>query len=196
MIKSRHSSARTSAAAACVIVALTAGCRSGDHYYRPPPAPPLGALSDPVWQDQEANAEPAELMVYQHEFEPNTEWLNLAGEDHLKEIAAGLQSVEDLFVIVERSMASPPPGDAEYPYPVYPNPELDMRRREIVVRCLAAMGIADADQRVVVAPAFAQGITGNEAEASYQRGLGGAGFGAPGLGGAGGFGGFMFRGGI
>ncbi len=194
MRKSENSSTKTFAATACVIVALLTGCRSWEEYYNPPEPSPLGALSDPIWERQEANAGPAKFIVYQHEFKKDSEWLNTGGEDHVKQIAARLQRGVDVQVIIERSMTSPR-AEMEYPYPVYPNPELDMRRREIVVRCLAAMGVEDADECVVVAPSFAQGITGNEADAAYRQGLGGAGFGAPGIGGLGGFGGFMFRGG-
>ncbi len=192
-MKSENGSAKMFAAVACVAVMSIAGCSSKWHqFYQPPPPPaPLGALSDPIWQNQEANAEPSEFVVYQHEFKKDAQWLNTGGEDHVKQIAARLLSGQEAAVIVERSMMSPQEG-AENPYPVHPNPELDMRRREIVARCLVAMGIEDAEQRVVVAPAFAQGITGNEAEVVYRNGLGGAGFGAPGVGGGGGFGGFMF----
>ena len=44
-----------------------------------------------------------------------------------------------------------------------------MRRREIVVQSLVAMGVTDAEQRVVVAPAYVPGITSNEAESAYLR---------------------------
>jgi hypothetical protein len=173
------------------LVLLLPGCRTWKQYYAPPTPRPMGALSDPVWQNQEANAEQADFIVYQHEFAPDTEWLNTAGEDHVKKIASRLLAGQEAQVLVERSNMSVRP-ETTYQYPIHPNPELDMRRREIIVRCLSAMGVADADERVVVAPAFVQGFTGNEAEAAYQRGLGSfdhqnAGYGS--------FGGFMFRGG-
>jgi len=89
-------------------------------------------------------------------------------------------------VVVERSQTSAKAG-TKYQYPVHFNPELDMKRREVVVRALTRMGIADADTRVVVAPAFAQPLTGNEAQSAYATGLSGGGLG----GGGGGFGGGM-----
>lgn len=191
MIGSKHGSARTLAAVACLTIAvLMTGCQWRQSYYQPEPPAPLGALSDPIWQNQEANAEASNFVMYEHEFQRDAEWLNLGGEDHVKQIAARLQAGQDALVVVERSMTSPL-ADTQHHYPVHPNPELDLRRREIVVRCLAAMGTADADQRVVVAPAFAPGITGNEAEAAYRQGLGGAGFDV-----TGGFGGFMYTGGF
>lgn len=152
---------------------------------------PLGTLSDPIWQNQESNAEHSDFVIHQHEFTGNTEVLNTAGEDHVKQIAARLLSGQDAQVLVERSMTSARP-DTEYKYRVHPNPELDMRRREIVVRSLSAMGIADAAERVVVSPALTPGITADEAESAYRSGIGASSWASPG----GGFGGFMFGGGF
>ena len=195
MMNSANGSAKRSALAAGVMVLLVAGCQSQAwrQFYQPPPPQPLGALSDPIWQNQEANAEMSDFVVYQHEFQKDTEWLNTNGEDHVKQIAARLMEGQDAQVVVERSNTSVR-AETEFQYPVHPNPELDLRRREILVRSLAAMGIADAEARVVVAPALAQGITGNEAEAAYGAGLSGSDYGAGGTGG--GFGGFMFGGGF
>lgn len=177
-------------AAICLGALGATGCEGWKQYYRSPSSLPLGTASDPVWQNQERNAEMSDFVVYEHEFQLDTEWLNLGGEDHVKQIAARLQGGQEATVLVERSMSSPAPG-TKFQYPVNPNPELDARRRDIIVRSLAAMGIQDADQRVVVAPALTPGITGNEAEANYYQGLGNQGYGASGRGG---FGGFMFRG--
>jgi len=183
-------------AVACLMI-LAAGCQGPAgwrDYYVPPPAAPLGALSDPIWQTQEISAEHSDFVIHEHEFELEPDRLNTAGEDHVKQIAVRLLGGQDAMVVVERSMSSSRP-DTEHEYPVHPNPELDMRRRDIIVRSLLAMGVNDADQRVVVAPAFAQGYTGNEAEAAYGSGLSGGAFGGSGAGGfGGGFGGFMFRG--
>ncbi len=188
---SKSKLARVMAAVFCVAAFPLAGCRSTkEHYVAAPPAP-LGSLSDSIWQSQEMAAEASDFVVYQNEFERDAEWLNTAGEDHVKSIAARLAAGDDAMVVVERGMLSPR-DDTEHGYPVHPNPELDMRRREIVVRCLAAMSIEDAEDRVMVAPAIAQGFTGSEASATYARGLG-ASDASPGMGG--GFGGFMFSGG-
>jgi hypothetical protein len=150
------------------------------------PTPPLGTISDPIWRQQEAGAAASDFVVYQGDFQLDEVRLNRAGEDHLKSIAMRLRAGAPLPVVVERSMTSKRPG-SKYEYPVNPNPELDMRRRDIVVRSLMAMGIANADQCVVVAPALAPGITATEAARAYQRGLtetGGHG-GGGGLGGGG-----------
>lgn len=196
MIKPANQLAKVSAVAACWMILMAAGCQgpAWNNFYAAPPAAPLGSLSDPVWQNQEMNAEHSDFVIHEHEFEQQPDRLNTGGEDHVKQIAARLLSGQDAPVVVERSMSSPRP-DTEHQYPVHPNPELDMRRRELIVQCLLAMGVSDADERVVVAPAFAQGMTGNEAEAAYGTGLSGGAYGGSGAGGfGGGFGGFMFRG--
>jgi hypothetical protein len=46
-------------------------------------------------------------------------------------------------------------------------PELDGERRRAVVEQLARLGTADADARVVIAPALARGITAIEGERGY-----------------------------
>lgn len=187
----QNGSARLAAVAVALAALPLGGCKGWKQFYQPPTPPPLGALSDPVWQNQEANAERSDFVVHQHEFQGDGERLNTAGEDHLKKIAARLLSGQQAQVVVERSMMSPR-GDTAQQYPIHPNPELDMRRREMVVRCLAAMGLPDADENVVVAPAFSQGLTGNEAESAYHQAMGAY---DNQNGGYGSFGGFMFRGG-
>jgi hypothetical protein len=152
---------------------LAGGCHSGDARKDccGPPAPPLGTLSDVIWRRQEIAGAASEFVVYQHEFELNDIHLNLGGEDHVKAIAARLHAGATLPVIVERSMTSVRP-DSQFKYPINPSPELDMQRREVVVRALIAMAIPDAEQRVVVAPALTAGQTATEAARSYQQGLG------------------------
>jgi len=194
MSRSKNGPTRTLATALCLTGFFVTGCQSWKDYYVPPPPPePLGAISDSVWQNQEATAEASEFMVHEHEFQMDSERLNMAGEDHVKQIAARLQNCQDSWVMVQRSMSSALP-DTEYHYRVNPNPELDLRRREIVVRSLAAMGVADAEQRVIVAPALTPGATANEAVAGYHRGMSSSDFSSVGIGGGGGFGGFLFRG--
>ncbi len=150
------------------------GCR--------PPAPPLGTLSDPVWQNQEYNAEQADFVIHEHEFIADTEFLNTLGEDHLKQIAARLASGHDALVLIERSMNSARPETA-YKYRVHPNPELDIKRREVVVRALLAMRISDADSRTVIAPDLApryraaETATSDFSDAGVFQGNFGGGFG-------------------
>jgi hypothetical protein len=77
-----------------------------------------------------------------------------------------------------------------YRFPVHPNPELDRRRQDVIVRALSKMGVDDAASRVTISPALTPGFEHFEAERAYQNGFsfqGDRGFG--GLGGAGGFGG-------
>jgi len=185
----------------CALVLWAGGCQGWQSWYRPPKVPPLGTQSDAIWQRQEASAEASDFVVYQHEFELNGTRLNTYGEDHVKAIAARLLGGCDFPVVVERSTTSERP-DSEFKYPVHVNPQLDMQRRDIIVRSLAAMNVTDAEQRVMVAPPLAAGYTSMEAIRAYyiginpaatfgagRGGFGGAWFGAGGFvgGGAGGF---------
>jgi hypothetical protein len=156
----------------------------------------LGTKVDQIMQMQDENAEAAKFVIYQHEFEDvryvddvaeKVVRLNEYGEDHVRQIAASLRAGAPLPVVVERSQTSARTG-TKYEYPVHLNPELDMQRRELVVQALGRMGIADADTRVVVAPAFSQPLSGMEATSAYAAGISG-------WGGGGGMGGGMGGGG-
>jgi uncharacterized membrane protein YgcG len=182
---------------------VSVGCCSKYASINPPA--PLGSETDQMMEVQEVNAEAAKFVVYMHEFELNRVdsegvahgWrLNEDGEDHLKRIAIELQNGVDFPVVVERSRTSVKPG-TEYEYPVHLNEDLDEKRRQIVVASLERMGIADAESKVYVSPAFSHGLTGIEAARAYTRGIsggramnGGFGFGGGGFGGGagGGFG--------
>lgn len=147
---------------------------------------PLGTFMDPIWIAQEENAEPTKFIIYQHEFVYNVSRLNWAGEDHIRQIAARLHAGQNFPVLVERSTTSKR-EDTEYKYSIHLNPELDMQRRAMVVQVLTAMGIPDAEQRVVVSPQLTRAFQDGEAERSFYRSFGQAG----GYGGfGGGFGGF------
>jgi hypothetical protein len=174
----------------CLAVVLLAGCETFWAAQRPGP-PTIGSLSDPVWQAQERNAEMSDFVIYQHEFQRDSGRLTTDGEDHVKQIAARLLRGQDAVVVVEQSMTTARP-DTEFQYPVHPNVELDLKRREVVVLALEKMNIADASDRVMVAPALTPGFTGNEAEAAYQQGMNSS---TSNQGFYGGFGGFMFGGG-
>jgi len=202
---------------ACVLmVPLLSGCGARWHrirsaYQTPAPPAPLGTVIDQINQTQEANAERSDFVIYMHEFRltmdgksrtVGTTELNDAGKDHVKQIAARLPQHPGCLVLVQRSLSSfiPKPG-SEFEYPVNPNPDLDMARREVVVRALTAMGVPDADQRVVVSPALTPGQKSFEAERDYSQALNqyggyggfGGGFGFGGFGGfGGGFGGGFF----
>lgn len=156
---------------ACFVA--VAGCSTTDttvrQHYSAERVPALGQVSDTIWQDQEVNAEASKFVIYGHEFQRGIARLNLGGEDHVKQIAARLQEGVPFPVVIERSMNSPAPS--EHQYPVNPNPALDNERRTMVVAALRLMGVEDAEQRVVVAPAFSESATSQEAEAAYLRGL-------------------------
>jgi hypothetical protein len=160
--------------ATAALAALAAGCAADGSWDVPPTptiAPPQGYASDPMWQLQERNAEASDFVVYDHEFVRETFRLNKAGEDHVKQIAARLRSGAMFPVIVEQAFNSAAPGATEYQYPVYNNPQLDLQRREMVARALAGMGVENAQERVVVAPALSPGFEAVEAERAYRRGL-------------------------
>jgi uncharacterized membrane protein YgcG len=163
-----------------------------------PSAPPLGAEIDPIFQDQEINAEASKYVIYMHEFELNRAaangvnlggWrLNDDGEDHLKQIAVNVKAGHMFPVVLERSRTSSKAG-TEYGYPVHLSDELDSQRRQIVVEALGALGVQEAETLVIVAPAFAEGYTSGEAARAYHRGLStqqSGGFGRGGGGGGGG----------
>ncbi|MGY8766846.1 MAG: hypothetical protein ACKVH8_00275 [Pirellulales bacterium] len=114
------------------------------------PAPPqtLGAEVDQINQTQEENAEASKFVIYQHEFELNTDrsagWkLNYAGEDHLKQIAANVSTGVDMPIVIERSTTSVK-SETEYEYPIHLNDELDQKRRKVVVAVMLALGVTDA----------------------------------------------------
>ncbi len=151
---------------------------------------PIGTISDQYWTQQETNGEAWKSIIFQHEFKKNGVRLNWAGEDHVKQIAAQMQRNREFPVVIERSTMTADPT-AKYKYPVNPNPELDMKRREVIVQALVALGVPDAAERVVVGPDFTPGLTSQQAESAYYRSLINNGTGQFG-GGFGGFGGGGF----
>ncbi|TWT39616.1 hypothetical protein [Blastopirellula retiformator] len=179
------------------------GAVTGCHRHgiiEPAPYPPLGSVIDQMNEAQEQNAEAAKFVIYMHEFEASVPeekvrnvkaWrLNDYGEDHVKQIAAKMKEGVGFPVVVERSQTSVDPRST-YKYPVHYNSEIDEKRRQVVVSALVHMGVADAENRVVVAPSFSEGLNASEAASAYGnsriggRGRNGGGFG----GGFGGFGG-------
>lgn len=147
---------------------LFAGC--GHHWlgkhksYAGPAADrpfPLGQVSDSHWETQQTNGEAADFIFYDHEFRGSTAQLAPGGKKHLEQVALRLEHVPFSIVIEE----SPHNG----------RPELDQARRRTVVEQLARLGVVNAEERVVVANAFAEGITGIEAEGAYYNAIGGSG---------------------
>lgn len=131
------------------------------------------------------------------------------GQDHIRQIARYLISTQPQqvdqaytphrYVVVERSDTSKH-WRTVHRFPVHFNDELDAARRQVVVNALSMLGVTNAEQIVVVAPAFPEGLNAGEASQAYSQGFnyssggqsGGGNFG----GGGGGFGGGGFGGGF
>ncbi len=124
--------------------------RMGPPYDRPFP---LGQVSDSHWETQQTNAEASDFILYDHEFVGNTPKLNTGGKKHLMQMALRLEQVP-FPVVVEQT-------------PNNRNPRLDAERRRAVVGTLTQLGLTPIDGRVVVAPAFNEGIDAAEGEAAY-----------------------------
>ncbi len=176
--------------AASVLMATLGGCAelNGWSEFGDVRSLPLGSASREIWNEQETMAEASKLVIHEHEFKPHSIQLNSAGIDHVRQIARVVQDGVDFPVVVERTMYGDRQGENHYP--VNPNPELDNKRRDIIVATLQRLGVSNADQLVVVAPDFAQSATGVEAEAAYNRGINAGRSSGSFGGGFGGFGGF------
>ncbi len=148
----------------------TAGCQSDAEYEQalcatPYDRPfPLGQVTDAHWETQQANAEAAKFIFFDHEFVGDTAKLGPAGKKHLWQVGLRLPHVP-FPVIVEES-------------PNAANPHLDHARRETIVDHLSQMGIEPEliQGRVGVAPAFPEGLTAIEGEAAYYSTIGADGF--------------------
>jgi hypothetical protein len=147
---------------------------------------PLGQVSDSHWDAQQTNAEASDFVFYDHEFTGDSAGLTPLGEKHLQQVALRLCQVP-FPVVVEQSINNK-------------NPKLDGERRMAVIQKLAHLGLSNIDQRVVVAPAIAPGISAQEGESAYYQtmlsdgGFGGGGYGGYGGGTGGSFGGRGFGG--
>jgi hypothetical protein len=120
---------------------------------------PLGAVTDRFWETQQTNAEAADFIFYDHEFAGDTVRLAPAAKRHLEQVALRLEHVP-FPVVIEQSEHNA-------------RPDLDQARRRAIVEHLARLGVEGAEGRVVIAPAFAEGITAVEAEGAYQNVIGG-----------------------
>ena len=93
--------------AAATVTACESGCAGpgpnvANVFYRPAPhIAPLGSISDPTWVNQVTRAQASKFVLYDHEFKLRAVQMNMAGEDHLKQIAARLLSDAPFQVIVE-----------------------------------------------------------------------------------------------
>src|SRR5690606_35338471 len=115
------------AAGLCVLLVITTGCghfRRARAFYQKPASPrQLGSLTDPIWSNQESNAEASDFVVYNHEFKYQSAKMNEAGQDHMKQLASRILDGQDMLVMIERSWTASR-EDTEYQYPVHTDPEL------------------------------------------------------------------------
>ncbi len=139
---------------------------------------PPGAVPQPNgtfargWQHaMAAAAAEDDFVVYLHEWTQGGENLGPYGKYHVAEIGKRLPDVP--FAVVVQ------PG---------PNDALNMMRRQLIVQYLSDHGIADAEQRVVLALPRAEGLLGIEAVTIFQqqRGTFGSQTGSGGVNGGGG----------
>ena len=145
-------------------MAILVGCKApypGAQYDRPFP---LGAVSDVFWETQQTNAEAADFIFYDHEFRGDTAELAPGAKRHLESVAIRLEHVP-FPVVIEQSQHNR-------------HPELDRSRRTMIVESLGRMGVSNAEQRVLIAPAFSEGYTSSEGASAYyslfdQGGFGG-----------------------
>ena len=145
---------------------------------------PLGQVTDSFWETQMTNAEAADFIFYDHEFVGDTAQLTPGAKRHIEAIAMRLEHVP-FPIVIEQSLYNA-------------KPKLDQERRRFIIEQLARMGVLGIERRVVVAPAFAEGMSAIEAQRVYGARIGGGngGFGGGGGGfGGGGFGGGGFGGG-
>ena len=130
------------------------GADQGPPYDRPFP---LGQVTDSFWEAQQTNAEAADFVFFDHEFKGNTAELAPATKPKLMQVALRLEHVP-FPVVVEQSVNNK-------------RPQLDQARKKTVVEQLARLGVVNAEKRVVIAPAMAEGFTAVEGEAAYYRTL-------------------------
>lgn len=167
--------------ACCLLLgALTAaGCRTtgtvGPAVDRPFP---VGQVSDAFWETQQTNAEAADFIFFDHEFVDDTAELAPGAKKKLMSVALRLEHVP-FPITIEESLHNA-------------RPALDEARRRMVVEQLARMGIPQAERRVVIASALAEGITAVEGEANYYRVISGSIY-EGGYGRGGGYGGGLYR---
>jgi hypothetical protein len=136
--------------------AFCGGCGWHSEYRAPsvPDVYPLGAVNRAHYQTMQNNGAAADFILHQNDFSGTTSELSPAGKDHLLEIAARAHSVP-FPVVIERTENNA-------------NSTLDEQRRASIAQVLADLGVPDAHQRTVVAPAYSKGLTGPEVEAAAR----------------------------
>lgn len=135
------------------VISLCDGC-GWNAACRSPSVPdvyPLGAVNRAHYETMRANGQAADFILHQFDFVGSTSELSPAGKDHVLEIAPRARSVP-FPILIERTENNA-------------NPALDEHRRASIVQVLIDLGIGDAQQRTIVAPAYGTGLSGREAEA-------------------------------
>lgn len=140
-------------------------------------------LNQPIRADETEAVPRSSKQGFEYEFEDFVRGFRLTpyGQDHVRQIANILltQSTDIADpevgiamrnVVVERSETSRR-WKTNHHYPVHFNPQLDDLRRRIVVDALLDFGVADAEQRVLIGPAFSEGLNATEAARAYVRSL-------------------------
>lgn len=138
-----------------LLAAASVGCKSGGPPYDYPF--PLGQVSDSIWETQQTNAEAADFIFFDHEFEGSTANLAPAAKRKLESVALRLEHVP-FPITIEMS-----PNNAR--------PQLDAQRRQAVIEQLARLGIPNAEKRVVIAKALTDGFTAIEGEQAYYQNI-------------------------
>jgi hypothetical protein len=118
---------------------------------------PLGQVTDSFWETQQTNAEAADFIFFDHDFVGDSPNLTPGAKNKLQQVALRLEHVP-FPVVIEQT-------------PYNRRPELDAQRRRVVVEQLARLGAETAEERVVIAGAFAEGFTAMEGERAYYNAL-------------------------
>lgn len=116
---------------------------------------PLGSVNRAHYHTMETNAEAADFILHRNEFVGDTAELTPYGKDHILEIAARARCAP-FPILVERSENNS-------------SPAVDDHRRTIIAQVLLDHGVADAQQRTIISPAYGKGLTAQEAESDYNQ---------------------------
>lgn len=99
---------------------------------------PVGQNSATFWRTEQIEA--MDFVFWDHEFAGETNDLVPGAKRHLEEVALRLPHVQ-FPVVIEQSMLNA-------------KPDLDRARRRTIVTLLTRIGVADAEDRVVIANPF------------------------------------------
>ena len=135
---------------------------------------PAGTTHHAWQQNQHANARGSELVVYQHEWYQGGDQLGPEGRRHVRGIARELAASPTAKAIVESKLVVIRYDDdltehERYQQALEGADSLDETRRAILVGELTKAGIVDAEQRVIVDRAPAEGLFGVEAPNVYRN---------------------------